>query len=287
VDAHQSGSGQASAALIKELNRRIDERFPVHPFRHRVTRDNFAPVIAEYLAMSIAFPFIQAGAMHATYEAALRAHGNTDQGDTDKNAEITGAIGAYLVWDEVGGHKLTLEDGNEGLLRLPATRRNYHAHWLRRDIRTLLGRDLAPHRSAATVRYLDDLLAGLSDPRGNRNVAHMIGFECHAHAMISALWEAVCAAFELPQDERLTYFWGHVGGEEPAEGVHVEMTRMMVAELVPPERGEEFIDLCLEAYALNFRWCEAISASPLRANSDPAGRRAPYMLPPVEGAYLS
>jgi hypothetical protein len=288
------GSGQASAALIAELTRRIGERFPLHPFRHRVAKDNFAAVIAEYLAMSIAFPFIQAGAMHATYEAALRAQGDAEQGDAEqgdaeqgdagKNAEITGAIGAYLIWDEVGGHKLTLEEGNQGLLKLPATRCNYHAHWLRRDIRTLLGREVAPHRSAATVRYLDDLLAGLSDPRGNRNVAYMIGFECHAHAMISALWAAIGAAFDVPQDERLVYFWGHVGGEEPAEAVHVEMTRMMVAELVPPERGEEFIALCLEAYGLNFRWCEAISASPVRAASDPAGRRAPYRLPPVAAA---
>ena len=263
MDAQHSGSGQA-AALIAELTRQIGERFPVHPFRHRVTRDNFERVIAEYLAMSIAFPFIQAGALHATYQAALRSGG-----DTDKNAEITGAIGAYLVWDEVGGHKLILEEGNPGLLRLPATRRNYHAHWLRRDIRTLLGREVAPQRSAATVRYLDALLAGLSEPRGNRNVAYMIGFECHAHAMISALWAAIGAAFAVPQDERLIYFWGHVGGEEPAEAVHVEMTRMMVAELVPPERGEEFIALCLEAYGLNFRWCEAISAPAAAAAAPP------------------
>ena len=270
MNAHQIGSGQASAALIAELNRRIGARFPVHPFRTGVTRNNFERVIAEYLAMSIAFPFIQAGAMHATYRAALRAPGNAEQGDTDKNAEITGAVGAYLVWDEVGGHKLTLERGNVGLLQLPATRRNYHAHWLRQDIRTLLGREVAPHRSAATVRYLDDLLAGLSDPRGNRNVAHMIGFECHAEAMITALWEAICAAFDVPADERLVYFWGHVGGQAPAEAVHVEMTRMMVAELVPPARGEEFIALCLEAYALNFRWCEAISAnSPAAAAREP------------------
>ena len=108
VNAHLIGSGQASAAIIEELSRRIGERFPNHPFRNAVNKDNFERVIAEYLAMSIAFPFIQAGAIHETYKAALRAGG-----DTDKNAEITGAIGAYLVWDEVGGHKLTLERGND------------------------------------------------------------------------------------------------------------------------------------------------------------------------------
>ena len=267
MNVHQIGSGQASAAIIEELNRQIGERFPDHPFRNGVNKDNFETVIAEYLAMSIAFPFIQAGAIHETYKAALCAGG-----DTDKNAEITGAIGAYLVWDEVGGHKLTLERGNDGLLQLPATRRNYHAHWLRRDIRTLLGRDVPPHRSAATTRYLDELLGGLSDARRNRNVAYMIGFECHAQKMISALWDAVCSSFSLPHDERLIYFWGHVGGDEPAEDVHVEMTRMMVAELVPPDRREAFIELCLKGYALNFHWCEAITTSSIRGASESVGR---------------
>ncbi len=248
------------------MSGQISERFPDHPFGSGVNKDNFETVIADYLAMSIAFPFIQAGAIHQTYKAALRA-----RGDTDKNAEITGAVGAYLVWDEVGGHKLTLEKGNLGLLQLPATRRNYHAHWLRQDIRTILGRDVPPHRSAATIRYLDALLDGLSDARRNRNVAYMIGFECHAQAMISALWGAVRSSFDLPADERLVYFWGHVGGDEPAEGVHVEMTRMMVAELVPPDRREEFIGLCLEAYALNFHWCEAITANSAREAAETAG----------------
>ena len=271
MNAHEVGSAQASAGIIEELSRRIGERFPDHPFRSGVNKDNFETVSADYLAMSIAFPFIQAGAIHETYKAALRAGG-----DTDKNAEITGAIGAYLVWDEVGGHKLTLESGNEGLLQLPATRRNYHAHWLRKDIRTILGKDVRPHRSAATARYLDELLDGLSDARRNRNVAYMIGFECHAQAMITALWDAVCSSFDLPHDERLVYFWGHVGGESPAEAVHVEMTRMMVAELVPPDQREEFIELCLEGYALNFHWCEAIATRLYQGSFGNCGRVTLY-----------
>ena len=152
MNAHDIGSREAAAAMIGELSRRISERFPDHPFRGGVNRNNFETVSADYLAMSIAFPFIQAGAMHETYKAALRAGD-----DTDKNAEITGAVGAYLVWDEVGGHKLTLENGNEGLLQLPATRRNYHAHWLRQDIRTVLARTFgrigAPPPSVTWTRY--------------------------------------------------------------------------------------------------------------------------------------
>ncbi len=274
MNALEMGSDQAAAALIDELSRRIAERFPDHPFRSGVSKQNFESVSSDYLAMSIAFPFIQAGAMHATYKAALSAGG-----DTDRNAEITGAIGAYLVWDEVGGHKLTLESGSHGLLQLPATRRNYHAHWLRKDLRAILGKDVRPHRSAATARYLDELLDGLSDARGNRNVAFMIGFECHAQEMICALWDAICSSFDLRRDERLVYFWGHVGGESPAEAVHVEMTRMMVAELVSPDRREEFIELCLEGYALNFNWCKAITASCIREISEPGEQVALYQFP--------
>jgi hypothetical protein len=92
VDAHQIASGQAPAAIIEELSRRIGKRFLDHPFRNGVNKDNFETVIADYLAMSIAFPFIQAGAIHETYKAAQRAGG-----DTDKNAEITGGPSA-LFW---------------------------------------------------------------------------------------------------------------------------------------------------------------------------------------------
>ena len=71
MEVHQIGSGQAPGAMIEELSRRIGERFPIHPFRDRVNKDNFEAVIADYLAMSIAFPFIQAGAIHQTYKATL------------------------------------------------------------------------------------------------------------------------------------------------------------------------------------------------------------------------
>ena len=270
MNAHQTDQIEAvetSAVILEQLSRRIGERFPEHPFRNGVNKDNFEAVIGDYLAMSIAFPFIQAGAIHETYRAALRAGG-----DSDKNAEITGAIGTFLVWDEMGGHKLALEKGNKGLLQLFETNRNYHSHWLRGDIRTIFGKDVRPHRSAATKRYLDELLDGLSDARRNRNVAYMIGFECHAEAMITALWDTVCSSFDLPQDERLVYFWGHVGGDAPAEAVHVEMTRRMVAELVPPDRRDEFIELCLEGYALNFRWCQAITGSSATREQDAAAR---------------
>ena len=52
------------------------------------------------------------------------------------------------------------------------------------------------------------------------------------------------------------------------------MTRMMVAELVPPDRRDEFIELCLEGYALNFHWCKAIAASSIAREQNAAAREA-------------
>ena len=77
MNSYQIGSGESSVVIIEELSRRIGERFSYHPFRSGVNKDNFEAVIADYLAMSIAFPFIQAGAIHETYKAALRAGGDT------------------------------------------------------------------------------------------------------------------------------------------------------------------------------------------------------------------
>jgi len=138
---------QTTTDPVDDVARAIAERYPVHPFSVGIHRENFEAVIAEYLAMSIAFPFLQAGAIHACYAAALRV-----KGDTDKNAEIVGAIGAFLVWDEMGGHELTLAHGERGLLRLPQTRLNFHSNLLRSDIRAVLGHDVATRRRAATAR---------------------------------------------------------------------------------------------------------------------------------------
>lgn len=232
----------------------IAERFGKHPFLERVSEGNLKNVLGEYLAMSISFPFIQAGAAHANYRASLWT-----TGDTSRNLEVTSAIGAFLTWDEFGGHALVLEHGMNGLLALNDTQRIFHSNLLRGDIRTILGEDLVPRFSPATVAYLDDLLAGLSDSKGHRNVAQMVAFEFHANEMIEALWLAINRITGIERDSRLKYFYTHVGGESPAEAVHVAMTQNMIAELVAPGEMPPFIEECAAAYALNAGWCAAIS----------------------------
>jgi hypothetical protein len=244
---------RGTEALLARLTERLSERFPTHPFEAGIRADNFERVIGDYLAMSIAFPYIQAGAIHETYRRAVET-----SGDTNANTEVTAAVGSFLVWDEFGGHALIRENGDAGLLQLTRVGEHFHSHLLRRDIETLLGHSVRPHRSAATREYLDGLLRGLSDPRGNRNVAQMVAFEQHANDMIEALWTAVHRVFGVPKDARLAYFYEHVGGDSPAEAVHVEMTQNMLSDLVPSYEHEEFLETCVNAYAHSVRWCEAI-----------------------------
>lgn len=241
-------------AVAEIIGQAISRQSPRHPFLDQVNADNLERVLAEYLAMSISFPFIQAGAVHANYRASLQA-----TGDTSRNVEVTSAIGAFLTWDEFGGYALTLKHGIEGLLSLNATQRNFHSNHLRGDIRAILGKDVAPSFSPATVAYLDALLAGLSDSVGNRNVAHMVAFEFHANEMIGALWQAIGRITGIENDERLKYFYIHVGGDSPAEAVHVEMTQKMIAELIAPGDLAAFVAECVAAYELNAGWCAAIS----------------------------
>lgn len=63
----------------------------------------------------------------------------------------------------------------------------------------------------------------------------------------------------MPKDN-LIYFKVHVGGLDPAEPYHIEMTERMVSEIVDDAKIEEFVKEFIDAYALNYNWCEAIKS---------------------------
>jgi hypothetical protein len=242
--------------LLEELDRRIAELFPGHPFDRNMNGENFERAIADFLAISIAFPYIQAGAIYENYRRTARSHG-----DTNRNVEITSAIGSFLVWDEFGGYLLSRKHGDEGLLHLTKTGGNFHSNLLRADIEKVLGKPIEPKWSAASDEYLNALLDGLSDERDSRNVACMIAFEKHAHVVIEAVWDAINRIFGIPKDSRLKYFYEHVGGDAPAEEFHIEMVQRMIGDLVPEQGREEFLAACIAEYAASIRWCEAIVAT--------------------------
>jgi len=239
--------------FLVRFDKSIDEVFPIHPFDSGISIDNFEKIMSAYLAMSISFPYIQAGAIYNNYKLTIDSNN-----DTNKNVEITGAIGSFLVFDEFGCYDQTQKFGNEGLRNLTKVGNNFHSNLLRRDIETLLGKRLVPVWDNATNAYLSELLSGLSNQKFNQNVAYMIAFENHANRMIMSLWNSIHEVFNFPKDSSLDYFYGHVGGESPAEAFHVEMTQRMIEDLISKVDENQFISSCLKAYSANISWCEHI-----------------------------
>jgi hypothetical protein len=89
----------------------------------------------------------------------------------------------------------------------------------------------------------------------------MVAFELHASALIESLWSTVARTTGLPRDE-LAYFKLHMGGDDPAEKYHVELTQELIARIVPPGDRERFLTEFRNAYRLNFDWCRALVELP-------------------------
>src|ERR1043165_3392163 len=101
----------------------VSERFPTHPFAGVLDASNFESLMCNYLAMSQAFPYIQAGAHKRL------AFYYIDAGlDFPVDIEISTVVGAFLVWDETGGWRITQEKGTEGLLHILETRNLFHSN---------------------------------------------------------------------------------------------------------------------------------------------------------------
>jgi hypothetical protein len=236
--------------LSSEMAAIIERKFTPHPFSHGISRDNVEGVLREYLTMSAAFPYLQAGAHHRLISDHL-ARGE----DIPESTELTGVVGSFLFWDELGGHAAVMEGGIAALPRILETERA-HANMLRKDIEALLGKKLRQGYSRATRNYLSALEAGLGSPDPVERVAFMVAFEQHAGTMIEALWRSINAIFQ-PTDD-LIYFETHVGGDDPAEAYHIAMTTRMIERIVDSSETARFLESFYEAYRLNIDWCASI-----------------------------
>src|SRR6266404_2199210 len=87
----------------------VQERFPTHPFAGEIDPNDFESLMCNYLAMSQAFPYIQAGA-----HKRLAFHYMDAGLDIPQDIEISAVVGAFLVWDETGGWNITRQEGVEG-----------------------------------------------------------------------------------------------------------------------------------------------------------------------------
>lgn len=235
----------------EKLQETLDQAFPRHPFAPPLSIDQLRALLPRYLAMSQLFPHLQAGAHHRFALRALRSGVGVPH-----DQEVTGSVGAFLVFDEFGAWGKTRAAGVAALASITNSA-GFHANLLKNDLRALTGHEISPEFDGPTNRYLRRLGHGLSSLDPVSRCAMMVSFERHADRMITALWESIAQAFGV-EKEKLEYFRTHVGGDDPAEAYHVAMTTQMIAQLVASDEQERFIDELVDAYGRHVEWCAAI-----------------------------
>jgi hypothetical protein len=252
----QAFSSQCDDAvrLLERLDEVIAASFSLHPFQTGLHLANLAAVMNEYVAMSVAFPYIQAGAVYENYRRRVASRCAPDD-----NVKITAAVGTFLAWDEFGGHHLILKCGANGLSKLIDVDNHFHSALLVRDVEELLQTRLPTVRPGPITRaYLDRLHEGLSTSSKNRNVANMVAFERHAMAMIKALWIGMKGVFGRSAMIGLEYFEAHIGASLDGEAAHMRITESMIEHLVPKKESNAFLEACIDAYAFNVQWCHDV-----------------------------
>ncbi|WP_245321047.1 GFA family protein [Bradyrhizobium sp. NAS96.2] len=213
-----------------------------------MSKDELVGLLPEYFAMSQAFPYLQAGSQKELIFDAMQQNR-----DLPRDVEMTSVVANFICWDETGGHSRILEGGNAALPDILDTE-NFHSKLFRRDASRLLGRAIQPNYSTTTKRYLRALYHGLASRDPIARCAHMVAFELHAAEMIQSLWTTIVNAFDV-RPEDLDYFRIHVGGYDPAEKYHAEMTSRLVSELVSAGDNDRFLDVFDRAYSVSLEWC--------------------------------
>ncbi|NDD58429.1 MAG: hypothetical protein EBZ47_04145 [Chlamydiae bacterium] len=243
---------ERGTAIIEELRSAVNIHFPLHPFTHKVSAGNSEEVMGKYMAMSQAFPFIQAGAYK---DLVLRAIHRSQP--ISEEVEKTFVIGTFLCWDETGSQYLLQQEGMSALPKILDTKTQFHANLLRKDLQIIFNHTVEPNYCSDTQTYLLQLMKKLGASNKLERSAMMVAFEMHAERMIQELWKSLADSHSL-QKENLIYFEAHVGGDDPAEAYHVALTQKLVQDLVSPKEKEEFFRFFMESYALNVSWCETI-----------------------------
>lgn len=242
---------QSSPQVRCDLDKLVKSRYPHHSFETEVEKENVRKVMERYLAMSQAFPYLQAGASKDIFFRCL-----DDGQEIDDAIEITTAVGAFLVADETGIN-CVLARGIQALPEILGTRAIFHANLLRKDLHLLFRTDINPNYDPVTQAYLKRLFVGLASVDQALRCAEMVAFEAHAGRMIGALWGSLEAIFPQVDKNELEYFRVHVG-ENGAEPFHQEMTACMIEMLVPTSDLGRFFAAFDNAYRRNIDWCAAI-----------------------------
>ncbi len=243
---------QTSEQIHNEISDTLSKKFKVHPFSTEIKLESLEIVIRNYLAMSQAFPYLQAGSQKELIFDCIDRNV-----DVSEHIETTAVVGNFLCWDETGGHSILLKHGITGLPVILDTNQYFHSNLLKKDICVIFGKEIEPSYSKVTREYLYHLYEGLSSLEPVVRCASMVAFETHAGQMINALWESISALCHLENDS-LSYFKTHVGGTDPAEPYHIKMTAGMIEKIVSETQIAAFLKAFEIAYSLNYSWCRSI-----------------------------
>jgi hypothetical protein len=219
-----------------------------HPFLAGITAGNVGLVARRYFAMSIGFPYAQAGSQSRLLDGMVARRAAPR--DT---IELTTVVANFLCWDETGGHSVILAQGNQGLPRILETGRNFHSNLLKHDLRRLFGQEVEPEFDV-TGPYLLALRDALGDDDDVRRCAAMVAFERHAALMIASFWRRLTDLFGAELGAELGYFSTHVGGDDPAEAYHVSMTGGLVDRIVDDAELGRFMAAFEENFEMHMRW---------------------------------
>jgi hypothetical protein len=240
------------STIKEELKASVSEKYSIHPFTDGLDRGNALPVMKKYLAMSEAFPYIQAGAYNRLIMSAIRRNS-----PISSKIEKTFVVGSFLSWDETGGNYLIRKEGIAALPKILDTKKHFHAAYLKTDLKYIWGSDIKPDYCPDTREYLVTLGHKLGSSNHLERCATMVAFEMHAGQMIEALWKSLCKTMWIEPD-KLQYFKMHVGGDDPGEEYHIELTQKLIDSFVPGSKRAEFIFWFDQAYLLNIEWCKAL-----------------------------
>ena len=239
-------------SIKQELEETVSKKYSIHPFKNGLDTGNVLAVTRKYLAMSEAFPYIQAGAYHGLIMRVI--HQNSS---ISRKMEQTFVVGSFLSWDETGGNYLIREKGISALPKILNTKRHFHASYLKADLKYIWGEDIKPDYCPDTRECLVTLSRKLGSSNHLERCAMMVAFEMHAGQMIEALWKSLSRTLWLEPD-RLQYFKMHVGGDDPGEEYHIQLTQKLINSIVPGSKRKEFVFLFEEGYKLNIDWCNAL-----------------------------
>lgn len=231
----------------------IEDSFPTHPFTNGVVESNVEGVMRRYLAMSQAFPYIQAGAYQSLIMRSIRENQSVPE-----SVAKTFAVAMFLCGDEIGNHHILTNGGNPRLHEILRTEEQTHFSLLKKDTELLFKVPLKPEFSPATGRYLNELHEMLGSEDTSERVAAMVAFENHAHTMIEALWNSLEGIFPKIDKNALEYFSIHVGGDDPAEAYHTQTTERLIEETNSADNLEKFLEKVVANYRLNYNWCQEI-----------------------------